>query len=261
MSEHNRKGRKRPVRMEEPPFALWGWLYITDWIIPSKLLSLWISVSILFELLTSNSMSGKWIGIWDKIILTPVITLTVNRQRILLLANIFRLQYMFYFPSLKMIHFHNPRQLFQSIPRSTTFNQEFFFCFQCKWLHWSKWTHWRIANYFCVSISRGINWQVKVNGFEKTSWRARSILALVDFTRSLHGVYETYRFFRHETAIAEMFLLQNVLLVKIILVCRVCLTEQLKGGKRNTAKTIDSLEGTKLIAIQLVWEQESQRGS
>ena len=63
--------------------------------------------------------------------------------------------------------------------------------------------------------------------------------------------------FRHETAIAEIFLLQIVLLVKIILVCRVCLTEQLKGGKRNTAKTIDSVKATELIATACLRTRES----
>ena len=52
-------------------------------------------------------------------------------------------------------------------------------------------------------------------------------------------------------------MLQIVLLVKIILVCRVCLTEQLKGGKRNTAKTIDSVKATELIATACLRTRES----
>lgn len=64
--------------------------------------------------------------------------------------------------------------------------------------------------------------------------------------------------FRHETAIAEIFLLQIVLLVKIVLVCR-CLTEQLKGGKRNITKTIDSLKATELMATAYLRTRESRK--
>lgn len=90
----------------------------------------------------------------------------------------------------------------------------------------------------------------------------------MDLTWSLHGLYETFAFilrFGHETAIAEMLLLQNVFLVTILLVC-VYLIEELEGEKRNTAKTIDNLKAVnarqnslhELWLFQLVWVKKSQ---